>query len=106
MDARIRVIKSRALASLLLICAPVVSGAAELANETLQAWRDYIRSANLRMEERINGRSPFLWVDESTDRSRRVRAGEIVVSAVDDHNPVKAPEGLIHVDWSGPDSER
>jgi len=43
---------------------------------------------------------PFLWVDESTDRSRRVRAGEVLVSAVSDHSPIRAPKGLIR-DWIG-----
>jgi hypothetical protein len=100
LNARIRVIKFGAVAGLLLISASAVSSAAQLSNETLQAWQDYVRSANLRMEDRLHGRRPFLWVDESTDRSRRVGAGEIVVSPVSDHSPVKVPKGLIH-DWIG-----
>jgi hypothetical protein len=100
MSARIRATKFRGLASLLLICAPAVSSAAELTSETLQAWQDYIGSANVRMEERLHGRLPFLWVDESTDRSRRVRAGEILVSPIGDHSPIRASKGLIH-DWIG-----
>ena len=100
MNARIRAISFRAFANLIVICAPAVSNAAELTNETLQAWQDYIGSANLRMEERLHGRLPFLWVDESPDRSRRVRAGEVLVSPVGDHGPAKVPKGLIH-DWIG-----
>jgi hypothetical protein len=100
MNARIRAIKFGVFAGFLLICAPGVSGAAELTNETLQAWQDYIRSANLRMEERLHGRLPFLWIDESTDRGRRVRAGEVVVSTAGDHSPIRARKGLIH-DWIG-----
>jgi hypothetical protein len=100
MNARIPAINFRAFASLLLICAPALSGAAELTGETLQAWQDYIRSANFRMEERLQGRLPFLWIDESTDRSRRVRAGEVLVSPAGDHSPIRAPKGLIH-DWMG-----
>jgi hypothetical protein len=100
MNARIQTTKVGAVASLLLICTPAVSSAAELTNETLQAWQDYIRSASLAMEERLHERSPFLWVDESTDRSRRVRAGEVLVSPVGDHTPIRMPKGLIH-DWIG-----
>lgn len=100
MSAHIRAIKFAVAAGLLLICVAAVSSAAELNSETLQAWQDYIQSANLRMEERANGRLPFLWVDESTDRSRRVRAGEVLVSPVGDHSPLRAPKGLIH-DWIG-----
>jgi hypothetical protein len=100
MNARIRAIKFRAFAGFLLICAPIASSATELTNETLQAWQDYIRSANSGMEERLHGRLPFLWVDESADRSRRVRAGEVLVSPVGDNSPKRVPKGLIH-DWIG-----
>jgi hypothetical protein len=99
-SARIRVIKFGVVAGLLLICAPIASSAAELTNDTLQAWQDYIRSANSGTEERLHGRLAFLWVDESADRSRRVRAGEVLVSEVGDHSPVGVPKGLIH-DWIG-----
>ncbi len=99
MNVRIQDSKFRVFASLLVVCAPAVLSAAELTNETLQVWQDYIRSANLRMEERLHGRS-FLWLDESNDRRRRVRAGEVLVSAVGDHSPIRAPNGLIH-DWIG-----
>ena len=100
MSVLVRVNKSAAVAGLLFTCALAVSSAAELANETLQGWQDYIGSANLRMKERLDGRSPFLWIDESADRSRRVRAGEILVSPEGDHSPIRAPKGLIH-DWVG-----
>jgi hypothetical protein len=100
MNARIRTTKLGAFAGFLLICAPIASSAAELTNETLQAWQDYIRSANSGMEERLHARLPFLWVDESADRSRRVRAGEVLVSPVGDHSPIRVPKGLIH-DWIG-----
>ena len=100
MHAPVRAIKLGAFAALLSICAPAISSAAELTDETLQAWQDYVRSANLRMEERLHSGLPFLWVDESIDRSRRVRAGEVVVSPASDHSPVRVPKGLIH-DWIG-----
>ena len=100
MNAHIRAVNFGTVAGLLLICSPAVSSAAELTNETLQAWQDYIRSSCLAMGERLHERLPFLWIDESTDRSRRVRAGEVLVSPVGDHSPIRVPKGLIH-DWIG-----
>jgi hypothetical protein len=100
MNARIRAIRFGAFAVFMLLCVPPVSTAAELTNETLQAWQDYIRSAHSGMEERLHGRLPFLWVDESVERRRRVRAGEVLVSPVSDHSPIRVPKGLIH-DWIG-----
>ncbi len=100
MNARIRAIEIGTVAGLLLLCAPAVSSAAELTNETLQAWQGYIGAANLRMEERLHGRLPFLWINESAELSRRVRAGEVIVTQVGDHSPIRAPKGLIH-DWIG-----
>jgi hypothetical protein len=55
MSARIRAIKFGVFAGFLLICAPNPSSAAELTNETSQAWQDYIRSAHSGIEERIHG---------------------------------------------------
>jgi hypothetical protein len=100
MTALIRAIKFGAAAGLLLACVPVASSAAILTNETLQAWQDYIQSANSAMEERLHRRSPFLWVDESADRISRVRAGEVVVSPAGDRSPIRVSKGLIH-DWIG-----
>src|SRR5271165_3356134 len=73
------------------------SDAAELKQKTLQAWEAYVQTANLAMEQRAAGHSPFLWVDESPDLLRRVRSGELVVS---NRDPVDVPSGLIH-HWVG-----
>ncbi len=78
--------------------APAMSHAAELKAETLNAWDAYIQKANSEMENHLH--SPFLWVDEVPDRVQRVRAGEILVSPVGQHNPKSVPSGLIH-DWMG-----
>jgi hypothetical protein len=94
------VAKARAFASLLLICTPAASIAAALTNKTLEAWEAYIQTVNSRTEERLHGGLPFLWVDESNDRGRRVRAGEVLVAPVGDHSPIKVPKGLVH-DWIG-----
>src|SRR5205085_11012171 len=44
--------------------------------------------------------SHFLWVDEERDRTRRVRAGEILVAPVNGSGRTDVPKGLIH-DWIG-----
>src|SRR3954454_24432738 len=71
--------------------------AAELKPATSQAFDEYIRQT----EERLNASKEFLWADESPDRARRVRAGEIVVQpfTAKAHRAVKGG-GLIH-DWVG-----
>ena len=75
------------------------SQAAELKQEALQSWDDYIQSANSRMKDRMAS-STFLWVDEDPSRLKEVRAGKILVSPVGPHVPKPVPTGLIH-DWIG-----
>jgi hypothetical protein len=83
-----------------------MSQASELKQETLSAWEDYLRTANLRMQRNLRSSgirdagNPFLWIDEQPDRSRRVRQGEILVAPVGEAGPQKVPDGLIH-DWIG-----
>jgi len=91
-----RVLLGFLCASVLL--ASAASLGAELKEETLNAWDAYIQKANLEMAGRIHG--PFLWVEEVPERMQRVRAGDILVSSVGQHNPKPVPSGLIH-DWIG-----
>jgi hypothetical protein len=103
MDRQVAVMgKATALADVLILSASAVSNAAELQlkPETLAAWQSYIRTADSRMQERLHGGAPFLWIDESAERGRRVRAGEILVTPVSEQSPVRVPNGLIH-DWIG-----
>ena len=88
------------LAGLLLISVPAPSHAAVLKKETVQAWEQYIQEANTRVKKRFGSGSHFLWIDESPERSRRVRDGEILVSQVDGPIPQNMRYGLIH-DWIG-----
>lgn len=67
---------------------------------TASAWDGYIESATMQMNRRLIPGKTFLWIDEAPKRLARVRAGEIVVSPVGPHDPVKVPSGLIH-DWIG-----
>jgi hypothetical protein len=83
----------------LTLISPMASSAAELKAETLQAWDKYIQVENSRMIERIRSGS-FLWSDESPDRNRRLRDGEVLASPATKNVPQSVPHGLIH-HWVG-----
>ena len=74
--------------------------AAELKPETLSAWDRYVQSADAAMQARLRPGNPFLWVDEAPDRRQQLRAGEILVTGIGEHNPKKVSAGLIH-HWIG-----
>lgn len=84
--------------ALVLIGSPSI--AADLAPETTAAWEQYLRAVDTRMNARLDGEKPFLWLDEEPSRAERVRQGDIVVS--DLHGPAgkAVPHGQIH-DWIG-----
>jgi hypothetical protein len=73
---------------------------AELRPETLQAWNEYVRSADSRMGARLDPGHQFLWTDESPERSARLRRGEILVEAMTGSGTRRVPDGLIH-HWVG-----
>lgn len=73
---------------------------AELKQQTIKAWNDYLNAAEASPNVRMLGQTPFLWVDAVPDRSRRVRAGQIIVAPAYKHMPKRVPGGLIH-DWIG-----
>lgn len=74
--------------------------AAELKPETLSAWDQYVQAADSAMQNRLRAGNRFLWTDEAPDRRPQLRAGEILVISVGEHNPKKVPSGLIH-HWLG-----
>jgi hypothetical protein len=74
--------------------------AAELKQETLSAWDQYVQSADGAMRARLRPGHPFLWIDEEPDRRRQLRAGGILTISASEHNPKKVPSGLIH-HWLG-----
>jgi hypothetical protein len=84
-------------AILFFLLSAVVSKAAELKPDTLQAWDNYIRGVKATEVERDSGSRPFLWVDESPEAERHVRSGELVITDLD---PRRVPQGLIH-HWVG-----
>lgn len=84
----------------LAVAAAPLAEAGELQPDTLQAWNAYLKDADARMQERIAGRQPFLWLDESPDRAARIRQGEAIIAPLVGHGSEDVPHGLIH-DWIG-----
>jgi hypothetical protein len=74
----------------------IPAAAAELKPKTTEAFDQYIT----RTEERLANSKPFLWADESPERVRRVRQGEVVVAPFFKKPETAVPNGLIH-DWVG-----
>jgi|SRR5580704_5492726 hypothetical protein len=89
-----------ALLIAVLFASPLVLSAADLNQQTLQAWEEYVQGTNSQMKQRLTGTGTFLWIDEAPGRRERVRAGEILVEPGSKNNPQKVPQGLIH-DWLG-----
>jgi hypothetical protein len=94
---KIRVLSGALLAALLFLFGAAASDAAELKEDTVQAWDAYIRSINSNMAGRGTGGGAFLWVDSSPDLGPRVRRGEVLVAG---HDLRVVPHGLIH-HWVG-----
>jgi hypothetical protein len=74
--------------------------ACDLKIETVNAWREYVRKADERMQTRLEGKVPFLWLDESAGRRQRAGQGEAVIAPVVSDGTVRVPGGLIH-HWIG-----
>lgn len=76
------------------------SRALELQPSTLKAWDDYIRTADSNMQARLNGRQPFLWVDEAPGRNLILQHGKTLAAPVAGNGIISVPGGLIH-HWIG-----
>jgi len=90
-------------ALLLLLIVSATAGslhAGELDEQTLAAWESYVASVKLHMQDRLVGKSPFLWADEDPIRMRHLDTGEIVVEPIGKGNPISVPHGFIH-HWIG-----
>ena len=92
----------RSLRGPLAVLALVVTGAnaANLKQETIEAWNEYLQDANLRVQQRVSPGSRFLWLDDAPDRIVKVKTKQIVVAPAVPHIPREVPSGLIH-DWIG-----
>jgi hypothetical protein len=89
-----------ALLIAILFSSPLMLSAADLNQQTLNAWDEYILGINSQMKDRATGGSSFLWIDEAPGRRDRVRQGEILVEPASKDTPEKVPQGLIH-NWLG-----
>jgi hypothetical protein len=74
--------------------------AIELQPSTVNAWDDYIRATALHMQARLDGRQPFLWIDDAPGQRARLRRGEVLVAPAAGSGTVTVPGGLIH-HWVG-----
>ena len=94
--------KSNSFFSLAMVLSVVAvrASAVELQSATVDAWQQYLRAADVRLQARLDSGKPFLWVDEAADRQLRVRRGEVVVAPLVRHGTQSVPDGLIH-DWMG-----
>ena len=73
--------------------------AAELKPRTIQAFDDYTRGLESRLDAQSRGPA-FLWSDASPERNRQVRQAQILAESAAGDNPARVPDGLIH-DWIG-----
>jgi hypothetical protein len=85
---------------LFLVVVTNLSFGAELKNETLRTWDNYIRASIVRMKDRIGPNGQFLWVDKVPQRDHQLRAEEILIAPVGEQVPKHVASGLIH-DWIG-----
>ena len=84
------------MAMLLLLSGGQSALPADLKPATVAAFDRYIRQA----EQRLAARKIFLWADESPERNRRIRNGEVVVEPAGPKAVLETTDGLIH-DWVG-----
>jgi len=84
------------------LCGLWVCGAraVELKPETVQAFDQYIRETEARLEQRVAPGGIFLWVDELPARAAAVRQGQLAIENRSSGDFVGVPGGLIH-DWIG-----
>jgi hypothetical protein len=71
----------------------------QLKSRTVEAFEDYIRAAETRVQQRVKGPA-FLWADDSAERSRQIRQGQVMAVSLTGKNPQSVPDGLVH-DWIG-----
>jgi hypothetical protein len=84
------------MAVLLWVSSARCASPADLKPATVETFNRYIGQT----EQHLNVRKSFLWADESPDRSRRVRKGEVVVEPAGANPVTEVKDGLIH-DWVG-----
>src|SRR6266446_10331090 len=83
---------------------PESAGAAELKQETTEAFNQYVRITEDRMTGGMREGRTFLWVDTFPEPQRdklytQLRQGNIVIEqleTLENEKPIRVPNGLIH----------
>jgi len=73
--------------------------AADLQPETANAFDQYVRKAEMRMDERLQS-AKFLWADQEGGSLNELRSGRVLAQPAATKAEAPAPHGLIH-DWIG-----
>lgn len=73
--------------------------AATLNPASVQSWNRYLATVEAKVTKDAQRTAGFLWLDQSSDRRKRVHNGEIVIDETYSPNE-KVPDALIH-DWTG-----
>ena len=84
------------------------AAAAELQQETIQAFDQYVRVTEEESAAKMRKSGAFLWIDTQDDALRqqlheRLARGEVVTKRLetrDDNRPIRIPHGLVH-HWVG-----
>jgi hypothetical protein len=80
----------------LAVVLAVKAQAGDLKPQTNQAFERYIAET----ERRLDARSSFLWADESAERLRKAKQGQVVVEPFEGKAIREVQNGLVH-DWVG-----
>src|SRR5271169_4283424 len=83
----------------ILIAFSTLGSAADVKPEALDGWRDYVRSANERLQESLRPRNLFMRADEFSGICAKLQGGEVIVAPAVGSTPKQVPNGLIH-DWT------
>src|SRR5713101_1990810 len=83
---------------------PGSTGAAELKQETTEAFNQYVRVTEARIAEELRDGRTFLWLDGLPVLQRdklytQLRQGDVVIErleTLEKENPISVPDGLIH----------
>ncbi len=94
--------RMQALAAIILsaVCSLRQATAADLKEETIQAWQEYVSAARARNRAHLTAGGSFLAIDAIPDQSAKLRRGDVAVALAAPNVPLKVPSGLIH-DWTG-----
>lgn len=79
--------------------APLIP-AVHLTPQTVAAFDTYVRGRESRMDARLKGERPYLWVLERPERIAAVHANGVAVDPPEGNAVIHARDGLIH-DWAG-----